>query len=173
MRKRGRIRTILVTAVVAGLVGFVAGNAFWYLASPLWIDRVVSEELPPALQMAKEREGAFADADSVHRGSGTATIFALVGGTSVLRFTDFAVTNGPDLKVWLVKADSVGSAGDVTASEWVSLGPLKGNKGDQNYLIPESVNADDYASVVIWCEQFGVLFSAARLEPAVRRVDSP
>ncbi|MGH6925784.1 MAG: DM13 domain-containing protein [Propylenella sp.] len=160
-------KAIAVTALVAGLVGFVAGNAFWYLASPLWIDRVVSEELPAALQMSKEREGAFVDADSVHRGGGIATIFSLVGGSSVLRFTDFEVTNGPDLKVWLVKADSIASSGDVRASEWVSLGPLKGNKGDQNYLIPEDVNVGDYGSVVIWCEQFGVLFSAARLDPTI------
>ena len=160
------MRKLVATAVIAGLIGFVAGNAFWYLASPLWIDRVVSEELPAALRMSKQREGAFADADSVHRGSGTATIFELVGGASVLRFTDFQVTNGPDLKVWLVKADVIASSSDVTASEWVSLGPLKGNKGDQNYLIPEDVSADDFASVVIWCEQFGVLFSAAHLEPA-------
>jgi hypothetical protein len=161
------MRTIFITAIIAGLIGFVAGNAFWYLASPLWIDRVVAEELPAALQMSKKREGTFADADGVHRGSGTATLFELVGGASVLRFTDFDVTNGPDLKVWLVKAEEVASSSDVTASEWVSLGPLKGNKGDQNYIIPEDVNADDYPSVVIWCEQFSVLFSAAKLELAV------
>jgi hypothetical protein len=158
-------KAVFATAIIAGLIGFVAGNAFWYLASPLFIDRVVSEELPAALRMSKEREGTFADADSVHRGSGAATIFALVGGASVLRFTDFEVTNGPDLKVWLVKAEKIANSADVTASEWLSLGPLKGNKGDQNYVIPEDVDAGDYASVVIWCEQFGVLFSAAHLEP--------
>lgn len=32
------------------IIGFVAGNAFWYLASPLWIDRVVDEALPDSLQ---------------------------------------------------------------------------------------------------------------------------
>lgn len=159
------MRKVLITAIIAGLVGFVAGNAFWYLASPLWIDRVVSEELPAALQMSAEREGTFAGADSAHRGSGTATVVELVGGSSVLRFTDFEVTNGPDLEVWLVKADVIESSSDVTASEWASLGPLKGNKGDQNYLIPEDVNVGDFASVVIWCEQFSVLFAAARLEP--------
>ena len=159
------MRTIIIAAV-AGLIGFVAGNAFWYLASPLWIDRVVSEELPAALQMSKAREGAFVDADSAHRGSGNATIFELVGGSSVLRFTDFEVTNGPDLKVWLVEAESIASSDDVKASAWASLGPLKGNIGDQNYLIPEDVNADDFATVVIWCEQFGVLFASAALMPA-------
>ena len=159
------MKTIIIAAV-AGLVGFVAGNAFWYLASPLWIDRVVSEELPAALQMSTAREGMFVDADSSHRGSGTAAIIELVGGTSVLRFTDFEVTNGPDLEVWLVKADTIEKSSDVTDSEWVSLGQLKGNIGDQNYLIPEDVNADDFATVVIWCEQFSVLFASAALMPA-------
>ena len=29
----------LKIAIPVFIVGFVAGNAFWYLASPLWIDR--------------------------------------------------------------------------------------------------------------------------------------
>ena len=35
-------RKLVATAIIAGTIGFVAGNAFWYLASPLWIDRVVA-----------------------------------------------------------------------------------------------------------------------------------
>jgi hypothetical protein len=83
-----------------------------------------------------------------------------------LRFTEFETTNGPDLEVWLVKASGLKVSGDVTASQWLSLGPLKGNIGDQNYIIPADAKLDDYKSVVIWCEQFSVLFSAADLAPA-------
>ena len=32
------MRKFLIVGFVSGLVGFVAGNAFWYLASPLWIN---------------------------------------------------------------------------------------------------------------------------------------
>jgi hypothetical protein len=156
-------RKLLAVAAVASITGFVAGNAFWYLASPLWIDRVVSEQLPAELQMQVAATGEFRDADSVHRGKGSATVFETASGTRVLRFTGFEVTNGPDLKVWLVKSGAIGSSADVTASEWVSLGPLKGNIGDQNYIIPTDVNLTDFKSVVIWCEQFGVLFSVADL----------
>jgi hypothetical protein len=154
-------RPIVITAIVAGFAGFIAGNAFWYLASPLWIDRVVSEGLPAELQVTMLAQGRFRDADSVHKGKGIATIFASATGAPVLRFTEFSGTNGPDLKVWLVKADNVQSSADVRASEWLSLGPLKGNKGDQNYVIADTVDIADYASVVIWCEQFGVLFAVA------------
>ena len=68
-------RKLIATAIIAGTIGFVAGNAFWYLASPLWIDRVVAEELPVELQMKTAAMGEFRDADSVHHGKGTATIF--------------------------------------------------------------------------------------------------
>ena len=157
-------RNIVITAIVSGLIGFVAGNAFWYLASPLWIDRVVSEELPVELQMSVVAQGMFRDADAFHKGVGTATIFSTPTGSSVLRFTEFEATNGPDLKVWLVKANGISSSDDVNASEWISLGPLKGNKGDQNYVVPKDTNLNAFKSVVIWCEQFGVLFAAADLK---------
>ena len=156
-------RTVIAAALIAGTVGFVAGNAFWYLASPLWIDRAVAEELPADLQTKVAVKGSFRDADSVHQGSGTATVFETMTGARILRFTAFKVTNGPDLKVWLVKAGGIKESADVKASEWLSLGPLKGNIGDQNYILPQDTTLADYKSVVIWCEQFGVLFSAADL----------
>lgn len=45
----------------------------------------------------------------------------------------------------------------------VSLGKLKGNKGDQNYTVPAEVNIADYSSVTIWCDRFDVSFGAAPL----------
>jgi hypothetical protein len=159
-------RRMIAVALVAAALGFVAGNAFWYLASPLWIDRVVSEELPAELQMKVAAKGSFRDADTVHKGKGIATIFETAAGARVLRFTGFEATNGPDLEVWLVKASQLKVSADVTASQWLSLGPLKGNIGDQNYVIPADAKLDEFKSVVIWCKQFSVLFSAADLAPA-------
>ena len=160
-------RKLFAVAFISGLLGFVAGNAFWYLASPLWIDRVVSEGLSTELQVKAASSGQFRDADGVHKGKGTATVFDNGSGGKVLRFTNFESTNGPDLKVWLVKAESIKTATDVKASTWLELGALKGNIGDQNYEIPADVNLADYKSVVIWCEQFSVLFSAADLKPTL------
>ncbi|WP_282607197.1 DM13 domain-containing protein [Pelagibius sp. Alg239-R121] len=150
-------------AFVAGTIGFVAGNAFWYLASPLWIDEVVSEDFAGAGSSQILGSGNFKDADGAHRGTGEATLYQTSDGSRTLRFTGFEVTNGPDLKVWLVAKADVASAGDVTGSQTLSLGPLRGNIGDQNYSIPADADLSRYQSVVIWCEQFGVLFSAAAL----------
>lgn len=154
------MRAIIITAVIAGLIGFVAGNAFWYLASPLWIDRVVSEQIADGGTVVAA--GAFRDADRSHNGTGTVEVIEQSGQT-IVRFTEFEVTNGPDLYVWLVKAGNVQNSSDVKASEWLELGVLKGNIGDQNYTLPAGANIADYKTVTIWCRQFGVLFSAADL----------
>ena len=155
-------KTVLIVVIVF-LVGFVAGNAFWYLASPLWIDRVVAEDIAASETTNIVVQGTFVGADDVHRGRGTATIYRGGTGQYTLRLTDFEVTNGPDLEVWLVAESDIKSSDDVKASQWLSLGQLKGNIGDQNYAIPADTEVSKYQSVVIWCEQFGVLFSPAKL----------
>lgn len=108
--------------------------------------------------------GQFVDADAVHKGSGTATLYALPDDRHVVRFEDFRATNGPALVVYLTKHPSPQSAADVIDSGFVNLGKLKGNVGNQNYEIPADVDVADYSSVVIWCELFDVLFSPAALE---------
>jgi len=68
-----------------------------------------------------------------------------------LRFENFDSSNGPDLKVYLRAADG----------DFVSLGDLKGNIGDQNYEIPTDVDLSVFDTVQIWCERFGVEFGIA------------
>lgn len=109
------------------------------------------------------KSGAFRDADAVHRGSGTATLYALPSGEHVLRLENLDVTNGPALVVYLAQHPSPQSADDVTDRGFVNLGELKGNVGNQNYPIPGDVDIEGYDSAVIWCELFGVLFSPAAL----------
>ncbi len=156
-------RTFVTGIIMAGLIGFVAGNAFLYLFMPLWNDHVVSESFADEANAATIAVGKIQDADEFHKGSGSAKILRTTDGKQILRFTDFHTTNGPDLKVYLVKAVIVENAEDVTDNEWVSLGALKGNIGNQNYTLPTDVDPSNFGAVAIWCEQFGVLFSSASL----------
>lgn len=149
-------------AIPVFVVGFIVGNAFWYLASPLWIDRVVAEAAPISAQPTG-RSGMFKDADLAHKGSGKAEVLK-TDGLDILRLTDFKVTNGPALEVWLVEKSNVEKSADVKASKTISLGILKGNIGDQSYQIPAGTDISEYNSAVIWCEQFGVLFASASLK---------
>lgn len=105
--------------------------------------------------------GEFRDADSSHQGTGTATIYELEDGSTLLRFEEFEVTNGPDLHVYLVPHEDPTSSGDLTG--YVDLGSLKGNIGDQNYEIPDGVDISEFGSVVIYCVPFHVFFSIASL----------
>jgi electron transfer DM13 len=150
-------------AIPVFIIGFVAGNAFWYLASPLWIDQVVSEELPVELQVSTIASGEFAGADAAHKGRGKAEILQTASGAFVLRLSEFEVTNGPDLEVYLSAAKNPGKASDVLDAQFVSLGRLKGNIGDQNYILPGDIDITNFGSVVIWCKQFSVLFASAGL----------
>jgi hypothetical protein len=46
-----------------------------------------------------------------------------------------------------------------------SLGQLKGNHGNQNYVIPTGLDLAGLRSVSIWCNRFNVSFGAAELTP--------
>ncbi|MDP5273707.1 DM13 domain-containing protein [Chengkuizengella axinellae] len=99
--------------------------------------------------------GSFVDADSTHSASGD--VFTVNTDDGVyLRFENFDATNGPDLYVYLAKS------GEKT-SEGIRLEKLKGNVGDQNYLLPEGVDLSEYDKVVIWCKAFDVDFGYAEL----------
>ncbi len=124
-----------------------------------------SDEAMPAQAPILLSSGNFVDADAVHKGSGSASVYQLVDDRHVVRFENFRTTNGPALVVYLARHPSPASASDVTDNGFLKLGELKGNVGNQNYPVPDGTNIDEYGSVVIWCELFGVLFSPAPLEP--------
>jgi len=145
------------------IIGAIFGAGFWYLASPLWIDRVVSENLVQGDEVIILAQGEFRGADSVHRGKGTASVLVIPGRGVEVQLSDFEVTNGPDLELWLSDQPNPASSADVIGGSWLSLGLLKGNIGDQSYVVPNETDLGQYRSVVVWCEQFGVLFSAAPL----------
>jgi Electron transfer DM13 len=94
--------------------------------------------------------------DGIHNAEGLVKVIRLDDGSMILRLENFKATNGPDLYVYL--------ATDNGASDFVNLGRLKGNIGNQNYDIPESTDFSRYDTVLIWCKAFSVLFGSAKLE---------
>ena len=86
---------------------------------------------------------------------------ALARGGRVLTLTRFETSPGPDVRVYLTAA-RVGSNGG--AGEYVDLGGLKGNRGNQQYEIPADVRREQYRHVVIWCRAFSVNFGEAALQ---------
>ena len=122
----------------------------------------------PSVQETPERtvtaEGTFISHE--HPTAGTARIITLEDGSRVLRLVGLDTDNGPDLKVWLAAAPVIkGRDGWFVFDddEYLSLGALKGNKGNQNYPIPNDADISDLTSVTSWCERFSVSFGAAEL----------
>lgn len=93
---------------------------------------------------------------------GQATTFRLEDGSHLLRLEDFESTNGPDLFVYLTTADA-DATDDELGAEFVDLGVLTGNIGNQNYVVPADVDLDRFDTVVIWCRRFTTAFGAADL----------
>jgi hypothetical protein len=143
------IAAYLLTAVVAG----------GYLARFMFADDVVNERVvrvtPRADLVAR---GTFEPV--AHSAAGTATAIRTAGGERVLTLTNFEVSNGPDLRVYLV----AGPARDESeVSDFEDLGGLKGNRGDQQYALPRDLDLERFTTVVIWCRAFSVNFARAPL----------
>ncbi|KAA1426519.1 DM13 domain-containing protein [Nocardioides antri] len=112
--------------------------------------------------------GDFIDAE--HGTSGRAIIYLREDGTRYLRLEGFETSNGPDVHVWITDQKSGGDCDGCFGSwdiyddgDYVRLGELKGNQGDQNYEIPGDADLEGMRSVVIWCDQFNVAFGTAAI----------
>jgi hypothetical protein len=111
--------------------------------------------IPAMPEIVTEASGQFTSA--AHSTAGEAVVLGNGTGQRFLRFEDFETDNGPDLNVYLVNS----STGDV--SDFVDLGDLKGNVGEQNYEIPDDVDLSVYDTVWIWCVRFSSGFGSAEL----------
>ncbi len=113
------------------------------------------------------RRGQLQYVDALHNGKGavvmgvTSLCCGPVGDLYFLRFEDVAITNAPDVHVYL-SMDTGGKWNEATSKY---LGPLKATNGSFNYDVAPS-DAGDYRSVVVWCRAFSVLVTWADLGPA-------
>lgn len=94
--------------------------------------------------------------DGIHNAEGKAKILTLTDGSQIIRLEDFRSTNGPDVHLYL--------SDDKQASDFIDLGRLKANIGNQNYPIPANTDFNKYKYVLIWCQPFSVLFGSAQLD---------
>jgi len=118
------------------------------------VDENMSQTTTP--KETKPLMGNFVDAgDGFHKVEGVAKVVNLADGKTFLRLENLKATNGPDLYVYL--------STDKGVSDFVNLGRLKGNIGNQNYEIPAGTDLAKYDTVLIWCNAFSTLFGSAKL----------
>jgi hypothetical protein len=154
----------ILTLIVGALLGAIAGFALGIFAYPyiFLADIVAVEKVEDRAARKIVAKGTFIHAnpsDPIHHGKGGVTVYA-----DLLHLeSDFEVGPGPKYHVYLVPDQNVTPATEVASTMFVDLGRLRAFKGSQNYPVPAGVNLADFGSVVIWCEQFGVLISPATL----------
>ncbi len=139
-----------------------------YRAVAVWCKRfgVNFATAPLAMQSESSQPRAVASGrfhGVAHDAVGLATIYQLADGKQVIRLTEFKTSNGPELQLYLVAANDATDSDTVKSAGFITLGPLKGNEGDQNYEVPAGTDLTKYRAVTVWCKRFGVNFATAPL----------
>lgn len=174
-RHPGRTAIVLTAGLAALVFGFL-----WFRPDRLFTEDRVSEALPGSVEQpaagaepvegepavagpATVAEGEFISLE--HQSTGRALIVETDDGQMFLRFENFETSNGPDLVVYLSAKTPAGTDDwHGYDQDFVDLGVLKGNVGNQNYELPDDVDLDRYTTAVVWCRRFEVGFAAASLE---------
>jgi hypothetical protein len=184
-----RPRRLIIAAVVGAAV--LAVVLVWFQPQKLIQDTRVDEAAPGTMEkednaMAKEDDAMDKEDDAMakeddamkkdeamtlagsfrsidHTTSGTATLALAEDGHYYVRLENFSTENGPDLFVYLSTAPATAD-GREFADDYIDLGALKGNIGNQNYRVPDGTDLEKYNSIVVWCRRFTSPFGAAPLD---------
>jgi len=159
------MRKSIIIFIVGALLGSAAGFALGIFFYPyiFLADIVASDQVDNHSARKIVATGMFIHAnpsDPIHYGKGKVTAYRDL----VHLEDDFEVGPGPKYHVYLVPEKNVLRSTNVARTMFVDLGRLRAFKGSQNYPVPAGVDLAKYGSVVIWCEQFGVLISPAALK---------
>jgi hypothetical protein len=112
---------------------------------------VVNEPTPAGSVLAT---GSFIS--SAHTTSGTVKVTRDAANKTRLVFENFRTEDGPDLRVWLSPNN--------TGSPYQEAGILKALTGNFSYELNSSFDHITNNRVLIWCEDFSVLFGYAVLQ---------
>ena len=126
-------------------------------AEPPPAETTPPETTPVEPQIVTQASGSFAGTND-YDVSGEAVVLGNGTGQRFLRFEAFESDNGPDLNVYLLNPND--------PNDFIDLGDLKGNVGDQNYELGADLDLARYSEVSIWCVRFGAGFGSADLVAA-------
>jgi hypothetical protein len=167
----------VVWVLVVLLVAAAGAGWYWFRPEKLFTNTTVndtlSHPLPQASASATAPGPTLLSSGTLiaheHATTGSVRVVRNPDGTRQLEVVDLDTSDGPDLHVWLTDQEVTSGADGWRVfddGQYVELGKLKGNHGNQVYSIPADVDLSQYRSVAIWCKRFSVSFGAAELDPA-------
>lgn len=101
-------------------------------------------------------KGSFVGASDHITTGGVSIVKTANGGAVVILDTNFSLDGAPDPRVGFGKDGKFVDASD--------LGALTQKEGLQVYIVPASVNVDDFNEVYIWCKKFAVPLGVASIK---------
>lgn len=141
----------------------IQASAPWEATIEQQVDTVHDE--PPLEGMDEAEVVAAGDFYGIERrGEGTATVYRMPDGGLALRFTDFQTVASPDLFVWVSESEEPVTSEDAFEAPHVDLGEITATLGNQNYVLPDDVDADQIRSIIIWCAPLQIAYTAAVLQ---------
>ncbi len=143
----------------------VSGGGRWSVIVEQQIDTPLREPALAAMRARGTRllaSGRFYDVE--REGRGSAHLYRLADGRPALRLDGFRTSANTDLFVWLSTAARPRTTKQVVAARRVGrLVALKSTIGEQNYVLPRSVDAGRVRSIAIWCEPIRIVYTVAAL----------
>ncbi len=155
-----RISRPLIAALVIAVIAISAFSLWWFSPVLFPVDQTEPED---ETEFTVLLSGNLQEVDSVHKGSGTVQLVESNIGSQSVRFVDVSITDGPDLYIYLSKQSSFSGIYD-GPGEYVSLGRTLKVTGNFTASVPDGVDGTEYASVLVWCQSFSVLFTYAVLD---------
>lgn len=147
--------SLVVVGIIAGAGWFVWQNNQNNNQNSSDVDTTESSQESQEVQTV-ERTGTFVDVGE-KTGSGGATVIEEADGTQTVRLEEnFKVQKGPALYVAFSNNGKFAKGTD--------FAELKALSGEQEYTVPNNIDASDYDQVMIWCEEFAVAFAVADLK---------
>jgi hypothetical protein len=101
-------------------------------------------------------KGSFTGASDHITTGGVSIVKTANGGAVVILDSNFSLDGAPDPRVGFGKDGKYVDASD--------LGELTQIEGLQVYIVPASVNVDDFNEVYIWCRKFAVPLGVASIK---------
>ena len=143
----------------------VNGGGRWSVVVEQQVDTPLHEPVLPAIRASGTRllrSGGFYPVE--RQGSGRARLYRLADGRGAVRLEPFRTSSNTDLYVWLSTAPRPKTTKQVVAARRLGpLIPLKSTIGEQNYLLPRSVDPRRVRSIVIWCVPIQIVYTVAGL----------
>ena len=143
----------------------VTGGGRWSVVVEQQVDTALHEPVLAAMKSSSTRliaDGSFYPIE--RQGRGRARLYRLADGRGALRLDPFRTSSNTDLYVWLSVARRPRTTKQAMGARRLGeLIPLKSTIGEQNYLLPRSVDPRRIRSIVIWCVPVQIAYTAASL----------